>query len=110
MARNSGPQATTTSAPMVIIETQVPEDIYRTLQAAGVYREALTERSRQLLAVRFYQERVLSLGQAARLAGVGRAEFIDMLSAHQVPVIDYTDEELAAEFTAVDRLTDDLGR
>jgi predicted HTH domain antitoxin len=96
------------SVPIVIIETPVPEDIYLTLQASGVFREALAERSRQLLAVRFYQERILSLGKAARLAGLDRWQFIDLLSENQVAVIDYSDEELAAEFAAVDRLADEL--
>jgi predicted HTH domain antitoxin len=94
--------------PIVIIETPVPEDIYLTLQASGVFREALAERSRRLLAVRFYRERTLSLGKAARLAGLDRWQFIDLLSENQVPVIDYSDDELAAEFAAVDRLADEL--
>ena len=94
---------------MVVVETQVPEDIYLTLQANGIFREVLAERSRHLLGLLFYQDRVLSLGQAARLAGVSRWEFIDLLADYKVPVIDYTDEELAAEFAAVDQLTVKLG-
>jgi predicted HTH domain antitoxin len=93
---------------MVMIETPVPEDILRTLQAAGVFRDGLAERSRRLLAVRFYQERILSLGKAARLAGLDHWRFIDLLAENDAAVIDLSDEELAAEFAAVDRLTDDL--
>jgi len=95
---------------MIVIETPVPEDIYLTLQASGLFREALAVRSRRLLALRFYQDRVLSLGQAARLAGMSRWEFIDFLSENHVPVIDYSDEELASEFAAVSELEAELRR
>lgn len=93
-------------AATITIETQVPEDVYQTLQAHGVFREHLSAQARELLAIRFYKERALSLGQAARLAGQTRWSFIELLAAHNVPVIDYTDEELAAEFDAVARLDD----
>ena len=87
----------------VVVETQVPEDIFLTLQAYGLFRETLAERSRCLLALRFYQDRTLSLGKAARLAGLSRWEFIELLSENNVPVLDFSDEELADEFAAVDR-------
>jgi predicted HTH domain antitoxin len=93
---------------MITVTTQVPEDIYLVLQANGIFREILAERSRHLLAARFYQERVLSLGQAARLAGLDRWAFIELLAEHQIPVIDYTEEELAVEFKAVDQVSAEL--
>jgi hypothetical protein len=49
----------------ITIETELPQDIYQILQANGVFREALAEQARQLLAAHFYQGRILSLGQAA---------------------------------------------
>ncbi len=88
----------------IIIETQVPEDVYQTLQARGVFREELSSEARKLLAMRFYQERALSLGQAARLADLSRWEFIELLSINGIPVIDYTQEELDAEFEAAAHL------
>jgi predicted HTH domain antitoxin len=91
-------------APTVTIETEVPKDVYQTLQAHGVFREHLSRQVRELLAIRFYKERALSLGQAARLAGQSRWAFIELLSTNDVPVIDYTDEELDAEFEAASRL------
>ncbi|PWH19832.1 MAG: hypothetical protein DDG58_04110 [Ardenticatenia bacterium] len=92
----------------VIIETPIPEDVLRTLQASGVFSEELARDARQLLAMHFYQKRFLSLGKAARLAGLERWRFIELLSENRVPVIDYSDAELAAEFTAVDRLADEM--
>lgn len=93
---------------MIVVETPVPEDIYLTLQASGLFREILAERSRRLLALRFYQDRILSLGKAARLAAMSRWEFIDFLSENNVPVIDYSGEELASEFAAVGQLEAEL--
>lgn len=61
---------------------------------------------RELLAIYFYKEHALSLGQATRLAGYTYWSFVDLLSANDVPVLDYTDEELEAEFDAVARLDD----
>lgn len=96
-------------ATMVALETQIPEDIFKTLQARGLHKTVLAERSRQLLAARFYQERVLSLGKAARMAGMGRWDFIEFLSTNDVPVIDYNEDELTAEFAAVDQLAKEIG-
>lgn len=56
----------------------------------------------------FYQDRVLSLGQAAKLAGLGRWEFIDLLSENHQPVIDYGHDELQSEFAAVEQLAAEL--
>lgn len=92
----------------VAIQTYIPEDVYRTLQARGVFPEKLSERVRRLLALRFYQERILSLGQAANLAGQSRWDFIEYLSENQIPVLDFTPEELEREFAAVDRLAEEL--
>ena len=94
----------------IVLETQVPEDVYLTLRARGLFREALAEESRRLLAIRYFQDRVLSLGKAARLAGLTRWQFIELLSDSGVAVIDYSDEELETEFGAVDEIAAELGR
>ncbi len=94
----------------IVLETQGPEDVYLTLRARGLFREALAEGSRRLLALRTYHDRILSLGKAARLAGMSRWAFIDFLSDSDVPVIDFSDEELEAEFAAVDELETELCR
>jgi len=96
-------------AEMVAVETQIPEDIFLTLQARGLFKTVLAERSRQLLAIRFYQERVLSLGKAARLAGMGLWDFVEFLSTNRIPVIDHSEEELAVEFAAVDQFIKEQG-
>ncbi|MEW5829527.1 MAG: UPF0175 family protein [Chloroflexota bacterium] len=96
------------NANMVVVETRLPEDIFNTLQARGLFKDVLAEETRRLLALRFYRERVLSLGRAARLAGLSRWEFLELLSENEIPVLDYSREELGREFEAVDKLEKDL--
>ena len=92
------------SSQTVAIETQFPQDIYLTLQDGGLFREALAQKSRHLLAVYCYQERLLSLSKATRLAKLNRWDFIDLLAKHYVPILDYSDDELTTEFAAVEQL------
>jgi predicted HTH domain antitoxin len=53
------------------------------------------------LAIRLYQEDVLSLGQASRIAGLPEEEFIERLGTAGVPVARYPVEELAGEMAAL---------
>lgn len=94
---------------VVTFETSIPEDVYIILRAQGVFREKLAERTQRLLAMRFFQERLLSLGQAARLAGMSRWQFIEFLAENDVPVLDFNEEELADEFAAVAHLAHQIG-
>jgi predicted HTH domain antitoxin len=98
------------SDPVVTFETAIPEDVYSTLRIQGLFREKLAERTQHLLALRFYQERLLSLGQAARLAGMDRWHFIEYLAENDVPVLDFNEEELADEFAAVEQLSHQVHR
>ena len=49
------------------------------------------------LAVKLFDEETISLGKAAKLAGVSRSEFINLLGALKIPVARYSAEELALE-------------
>jgi predicted HTH domain antitoxin len=97
------------SEAVITFETSIPEDVYSTLRTQGLFREKLADRARHLLAMRFFQERLLSLGQAARLAGMDRWRFIETLADNGIPVLDFNDEELADEFNAVGQLARQLG-
>lgn len=88
----------------VVIETELPEDIFLTLQAHGVNRSTLEKHSRQFLALNYFQDRTLSLGKAAKMAGMNYWEFIEFLGKHGVPVIDYSIDELEHEFKMVEQL------
>ena len=94
---------------VMTFETSIPQDIYATLRTQGIFRDALVETTQRLLAIRFFQERLLSLGQAARLAGMNRWQFIELLGDNDVPVLAFEEEELADEFAAVGQLARQLG-
>ena len=49
------------------------------------------------VAVRLYENEVISLGKAARIAGLSISEFIDRLGALNIPVIRYPAEDLKRE-------------
>ena len=59
---------------------------------------ALTERSRFLLALKFFELGELSSGQAAHMCGLGRVQFLDEAARCGVPATDFTGEELKQEF------------
>jgi predicted HTH domain antitoxin len=60
-------------------------------------------------ALHYFQTRRLSLGQAARLAGIPHLAFLDVLMAHGIPAFDLSVEDADAEMAAARRMdcTDD---
>ena len=55
------------------------------------------EEVQTLLAIKLYETGRVSLGQAATLAGFSKRAFIEILGRHQVPVFNYSPEELREE-------------
>jgi len=53
------------------------------------------------LAIRLYQQDVLSLGQASRIAGLAEEDFIERLGAAGVAVARYPADELAEEMAVL---------
>lgn len=50
-----------------------------------------------LLAIKFYETGRLSLGKAAELAGYSKRAFIEILGHHQIPIFNYSPEDLRKE-------------
>ena len=69
---------------MKTLTLQVPDNVDE--------REAGT-----LLAAKLYEKGLLSLGQAADMAGYTKRIFIDLLANYEVSVFDYSEEELEKE-------------
>lgn len=55
------------------------------------------EEAQTLLAVKLYETERISLGQAARLAGYSKRAFIEILGRHQIPIFNYSPDELREE-------------
>jgi predicted HTH domain antitoxin len=71
------------------------------------FRGIATE-SRKLLALKYFREKVLSLGKAAELSGLSKWDFIEYLSENGVPVVDYDQDEITREFETADKLSERL--
>ncbi len=70
----------------------ISEDILASLKS-GV--TDLEREIRETVAIKYYTEKKLSLGKAARLAGVNRLDFMDLLARKGITVFDL--DESAAE-------------
>lgn len=64
-------------------------------------RAEVEERSKFLLALKYFELGEITSGQAARMCGMGRVAFFYEASRHGVPVADLNEDELAAEFANV---------
>ncbi|MFZ4699395.1 MAG: UPF0175 family protein, partial [Candidatus Methylumidiphilus sp.] len=61
----------------------------------------LASHIRLLAAIAYFRDRKLSLGKAAEFAGMGRLDFMDILSDKGIVIFDYDESMLAREFDAI---------
>lgn len=66
--------------------------------AMNVSRDAFEEEARRAMAVKLYELGRLGSGQAARLAGIGRVEFLLTCVRMGVPSVSWDEAEIASEF------------
>lgn len=76
---------------------KVPKDIESSLKIAGYHEDLLIKEARQSLAASLFSKRVLSLGQAAQMAGMSLWEFIPYLGIKGIAVIDHDSDEIENE-------------
>lgn len=88
----------------VQIIVDIPEDAYLALSSSGYSKGRISVEAKGLLAAHLFQDGLLSLGKAAELADLNLGTFIDFLNKLNIPVIDYDEEELEAEFKAVEKI------
>ncbi|MDL1980682.1 MAG: UPF0175 family protein [Deltaproteobacteria bacterium] len=86
----------------------LPEELYLSLSASGLTKEKIAGESRKLLALKYFKEKVLSLGRASELSGLSKWNFIEYLSDNGVPVVDYDQDEMKREFETADNLSERL--
>ena len=87
---------------------ELPEELYLSLSASGLTKEKIARESRRLLALKYFRDKILSLGRAAQLAGLSKWDFIEFLSENNVPVLDYDEDEVARELGVAQKLTESL--
>ena len=86
----------------------LPVELYLSLSASGLTKERIASESRKLLALKYFREKVLSLGRAAQLAGLSKWDFTEFLSENDVAVIDYDQDEITREFETAGRFSERL--
>ncbi len=82
------------------VSMDIPEDLLLTLREQPA---ELSHEVRLVAAIHYFKEKRLSLGQAARFAGMNRLAFLDALNARGVPAFDLSVEDAKAEIQAVRR-------
>jgi predicted HTH domain antitoxin len=86
-----------------IISFEIPIDLLASLKI-GV--QTLSQQIRLIAAINYFQEKRLSLGKAAQLAGLNRLVFMDILAERGIVVFDFDETELAVELEGVKLLDD----
>jgi predicted HTH domain antitoxin len=83
------------------VELELPAGL-RTLGMtdADIRREAPT-----LLILKKFRDGAISTGKAAELLGLSRFQFMDLLAKEQIPLINYSKEELEQEMKTIRELT-----
>ena len=71
-------------------------------------KERIANESRKLLALKYFKEKVFSLGRVAELSGLSKWDFMEYLSDNDVPVIDNDQDEMKREFETSDMLSERL--
>ncbi len=83
-----------------IIEIQLPSPFLK----LGLSKKDIQQRTVEWLALSLFTEGRISSGKAASLLNITRTEFLDLLRERGIAYLDYSEEELAEEFAAVDTL------
>jgi len=83
------------------ISFQVSQDLLAALKVGSL---ELTNNLRLLAAITYFQEKKLSLGKAAELAGINRLEFMDILAAKGMIIFDYDESVIESEIQGISHL------
>jgi len=82
------------------VELQIPE----ALQELGYSAEEIRREVPTLLVLKRFREGVISSGKAAKILGLSRRDFLELLAKERIPFYDPSDSDLAAEFGTIHRL------
>ena len=76
------------------VSFEVPQDLLASLKVGTA---ELGGNIRLLAAITYFQDKKLSLGKAAQLAGMNRLAFMDLLAEKGIVIFDYDESMLASE-------------
>ncbi len=81
---------------------EVSQDLLASLKI-GI--QDLAHEIRLMAAIRYFQEKKLSLGKAADLAGCNRLSFMDILAQKGIVIFDYDESIVESELQGVEQLS-----
>ncbi len=87
------------------LRIDIPDDLEGTLKALGYSTQRLSDEARSHLASALYSHKTLSLGQAARLAGMPLWDFIPFLGKQGITLSEYDREETRLEIESAQWLS-----
>jgi len=90
---------------MKTIEMPIADEIFYVLKKDVANIRADMMKS---LAMQYFKERKLSLGLSAKMAGMTKNDFVELLGRNSIDIYQYTDEELQEEFELADRVAEGL--
>lgn len=88
-----------------IVSFEISQAVLASLKLGAM---ELTRSIRLLAAIDYFEQKKLSLGKAAELAGMGRLDFMDVLSDKGIVMFDYDESMLASELDGVEQLNTSL--
>jgi len=94
----------TSTTETVKVEMNFAPDVLVAMQMIGLYGDRLEQEMKRVTAIDLFRRGLLSTGKAAELAGICLADFMDLLLAHDVPVVEYTIEDYEKDMKALERL------
>jgi predicted HTH domain antitoxin len=74
------------------LEFELPDEAL-----AHLPEDDVAGKAKEAFVIELLREHHLSQGKAAEILGISRYDLFDLMTKYQVPVIDLTEEELAAE-------------
>jgi len=87
-----------------MVETTFQIRVPTHLLQFGFDQNEIQRRITEWLVLSLFTDGHISSGKAARLLGLSRIEFLTLLRARGIAYINYTPDELAEEFAAVEAL------
>ena len=94
----------TSTTETVKVEMHFAPDVLVAMQMIGLHGDRLEQEMKKATAIGLFRKGLLSIGKAAELADMCLADFMDLLVAHDVPVVEYTLEDYEKDIKAFERL------